>query len=241
MNRPSAKPMARSAPHIVTIPPGAPFLSVLAEKIHHGGGLIDGLAYQAGRAPFAGARNHFRPHTQSRPRASLRTDGPDWGGVCDPAGRSGPLARPMRTRASSIQPILRPCRLTRRSRKRLQPCGWPIWCSPGKRHCPDAVLDHLGGAPLVAPANPADAIWLGRSLFDLIQAVETEECDFAGLDQVVSEDLQQWWQLTREFLAIAREYWPALLTEISRSSPARHQNAMIDVFTRSLDSADTRR
>jgi inactivated superfamily I helicase len=37
-----------------------------------------------------------------------------------------------------------------------------------------------------------------------------------------------------EFLKIAREYWPALLEEIHRSSPARHHNAMLDVFTRSL-------
>jgi ATP-dependent helicase/nuclease subunit B len=232
MNRPSAKPMARSAPHIVTIPSGAPFLSVLAEKIH-GGGLIDGLAYRP-EDPLSLARATIFVPTRRAARA-LRSELTDRIGV---GSAILPSIRPLGETDEdagffdsadpatlSLDPAIPQTAATLRLADLV--LAW-------KKALPRAVLDHLGGAPLVAPANPADAIWLGRSLFDLIQAVETEECDFAGLDQVVSEDLQQWWQLTREFLAIAREYWPALLTEISRSSPARHQNAMIDVFTRAF-------
>lgn len=232
MNRPSAKQMTRSAPHIVTIPPGAPFLSVLAEKIH-GGGLIDGLAYRP-EDPLSLARATIFVPTRRAARA-LRSELTDRIGV---GSAILPSIRPLGETdedagffdsADPATLLLDPAIPQTAATLRLADLvlAW-------KKALPRAVLDHLGGAPLVAPANPADAIWLGRSLFDLIQAVETEECDFAGLDQVVSEDLQQWWQLTREFLAIAREYWPALLTEISRSSPAGHHNAMIDVFTRAL-------
>jgi ATP-dependent helicase/nuclease subunit B len=232
MNRPTAKPIARSAPHIVTIPPGAPFLSVLAGKILDGG-LIDGLAYRP-QDPLSLARAIIFVPTRRAARA-LRSE------LTDRIGAG-----------SAILPSIRPLGETD------EDAGYFDSADPAtlaldppipqtaatlrladlvlawKKALPRAVLEHLGGVPLVAPANPADAVWLGRSLFDLIQAIETEERDFAGLDQVVSEDLQQWWQLTREFLAIARDYWPALLAEISRSSPAHHHNAMIDVFTRAL-------
>ncbi|WP_394691348.1 double-strand break repair protein AddB [Hoeflea sp.] len=236
MNRPSVKPMTGSAPHIVTIPPGAPFLSVLAERIY-GGGLIEGLAYRA-EDPLSLARATVFVPTRRAARA-LRSELTDRIGV---GSAILPSIRPLGETDDdagffdsadpatlTLDPAIPQTAATLRLADLV--LAW-------KKALPRTVLDHLGGAPLVAPANPADAIWLGRSLFDLIQAIETEECDFAGLDQVVSEDLQQWWQLTREFLAIAREYWPALLTEISRSSPAGHHNAMIDVFTRTLTSGD---
>lgn len=103
-----------------------------------------------------------------------------------------------------------------------------------KQALPQAILDHLDGAPIMAPANPADAVWLARSLFELIQSVEAEEADFDALDGVVSADLQEWWQITLEFLKIARVFWPAALAERRRSSPARHHDALIDAETRRI-------
>lgn len=103
-----------------------------------------------------------------------------------------------------------------------------------KQALPRAILDHLDGAPIMAPANPADAVWLAQSLGDLIQSVEAEEADFDGLDGVVAADLQEWWQITLEFLKIARVYWPAALAERRRSSPARHHNVLIDAETRRI-------
>ncbi|GAB5462693.1 double-strand break repair protein AddB [Hoeflea alexandrii] len=224
--------MSRAAPRIATIPPGVDFLATLAGQIIDGG-LVPGLAYNpedplslAGATVFVPTRRAARVLRSEltdligKGSAILPTIRP-LGETDDDAGFFDAAEPEMLALDPPIPPIAATLRLADLV------LAW-------KRTLPQTVRDHLGGVPLVAPANPADAIWLGRALSDLIQAVETEECDFAGLDDVASADLQQWWQLTAEFLKIAREYWPALLKEIHRSSPARHHNAMLDVFTRSL-------
>ncbi|WP_066183603.1 double-strand break repair protein AddB [Hoeflea olei] len=227
--------MTRAAPRIVTIPPGAAFLRTLADAILSGG-LVPGLSYRADDPLSLASATVFVP-TRRAARA-LRSE------LTDLIGKGSallPAIRPLGEtdddtgffeaedpETLSLDPPIPQLAATLRLADLV--LAW-------KQALPQAVRDHLGGMPLVAPANPADAIWLGRALFDLIQAIEIEERDFAGLDTVVSEDLQQWWQLTGEFLRIAREFWPALLAEIGRSSPAYHHNRMIDVFTRSLAAA----
>lgn len=227
--------MTRSTPRIVTIPPGAAFLRTLAEGILSGS-LVRELAYDpANPLSLAGATVFVPTRRAARALRSELTDLIGKGSAILPSIRAlgevdddagffdaaDPETLALNPPIPQIAATLRLADLV---------LAW-------KQALPQTVRDHLGGMPLVAPANPADAIWLGRSLFELIQAVETEECDFAGLDTVVEADLQQWWQLTSEFLKIAREFWPALLNEISRSSPAGHHNVMIDLFTRGLAAA----
>jgi ATP-dependent helicase/nuclease subunit B len=103
-----------------------------------------------------------------------------------------------------------------------------------KAKLPEVIAAHLDGAPMMAPASPADAVWLARALFDLVQAVEAEEADFDKLDAAIEADLQEWWKITAEFLKVARAFWPALLTERSQSSPAGHHNALIDAESRRI-------
>ena len=103
-----------------------------------------------------------------------------------------------------------------------------------KARLPEVIAAHLDGAPMMAPASPADAVWLARALFDLVQAVESEEADFGKLDDAVEADLQEWWKITAEFLRVAREFWPALLAERHQSSPAAHHNALIDAESRRI-------
>ncbi|MDP3527469.1 MAG: double-strand break repair protein AddB [Hoeflea sp.] len=224
--------MTRPAPRILTIPPGAAFLRTLAEGILSGS-LVGELAYDpANPLSLAGATVFVPTRRAARALRSELTDLIGRGSAILPSIRAlgetdedAGFFDAAEPETLSLNPPIPQVAAT------LRLAGLVLaW----KQALPQALKDHLGGMPLVAPANPADAIWLGRSLFDLIQAVETEECDFAGLDTVVAADLQQWWQLTGEFLKIAREFWPALLAEISRSSPARHHNVMIDMFTRGL-------
>ncbi|WP_417414807.1 double-strand break repair protein AddB [Hoeflea sp.] len=224
--------MSRPSPRIATIPPGVDFLATLAGQII-GGGLVPGLAYDPENPlSLAGATVFVPTRRAARVLRSELTDLIGKGSAILPSIR--PLGETdddagfldsADPETLALDPPIPPIAATLRLADLV--LAW-------KQALPQTVRDHLGGVPLVAPANPADAIWLGRALSDLIQAVETEECDFAGLDNVASADLQQWWQLTAEFLKIAREFWPALLNEIHRSSPARHHNAMLDVFTRSL-------
>ena len=92
---------------------------------------------------------------------------------------------------------------------------------------PQIVRDIHSDSPLVAPASPADAIWLARNLAELIDSIETEDRDWAELGNLSAEDHALWWQLTAEFLQIASAFWPARLEELGKSSPARNRNAIL--------------
>jgi ATP-dependent helicase/nuclease subunit B len=96
-----------------------------------------------------------------------------------------------------------------------------------RNQLPKVVLDIHSESPLVAPASPADAIWLARALSELITAVETQERDWEDLKKLRTGEHALWWQLTAEFLSIASAFWPARLEELKRSSPARHQAAIL--------------
>jgi ATP-dependent helicase/nuclease subunit B len=92
---------------------------------------------------------------------------------------------------------------------------------------PDAIRAVHSDSPLVAPASPADAIWLARALGEVIDAMDTEELDWKALKNLDTLDHAKWWELTAQFLKIASEYWPARLIELNRSSAGRHSNAIL--------------
>jgi ATP-dependent helicase/nuclease subunit B len=99
---------------------------------------------------------------------------------------------------------------------------------PGATSCPRSCSSIHSDSPLVAPASPADAIWLARNLAELIDSIETEErtgSELGKLDD--AKDHALWWQLTAEFLQIASAFWPERLNELGKSSPARHRNAIL--------------
>ncbi|KQS76082.1 double-strand break repair protein AddB [Rhizobium sp. Leaf384] len=93
---------------------------------------------------------------------------------------------------------------------------------------PRIVTELHGDSPLIAPASPADALWLARNLVQIIDDIETEDLDWTSLSSLDASNYAQWWTLTLEFLEIASQFWPARLTELSRSSPARHRNAVLE-------------
>ena len=106
-----------------------------------------------------------------------------------------------------------------------------------KTALPAAVSAAHAGNPLIAPANPADAVWLARGLVDLMEGMETEERPWSALGDLDAADHAAWWQLTLEFLKIASEFWPHRLAELHRSSPADHRNAMLRAEARRLTAA----
>src|SRR3546814_9215784 len=75
-----------------------------------------------------------------------------------------------------------------------------------RNRLPQVVIDIHSDSPLIAPASPADAIWLARSLAELIDSVETEERDWADLARLDTGEHALWWQLTAEFLSIASAF-----------------------------------
>ena len=107
-----------------------------------------------------------------------------------------------------------------------------------RNQLPKIVLDVHSESPLVAPASPADAIWLARALAELIDAVETEERDWADLKKLDTGEHALWWQLTAEFLSIASAFWPLRLEELRRSSPAKHRAAILRGEARRISARD---
>jgi ATP-dependent helicase/nuclease subunit B len=103
-----------------------------------------------------------------------------------------------------------------------------------RNRLPQVVLDVHAESPLIAPASPADAIWLARNLAELIDSIETEELAWDALDGLDGGEHALWWQLTLAFLKIARTYWPARLDELKHSSPARHRNAVLKAETQRI-------
>ncbi|CZT33594.1 double-strand break repair protein AddB [Rhizobium sp. 9140] len=93
---------------------------------------------------------------------------------------------------------------------------------------PRIVTELHGDSPLIAPASPADALWLARNLVQIIDDIETEDLDWERLGALDASNYAQWWTLTLEFLQIASQFWPARLAELSRSSPSRHRNAVLE-------------
>jgi ATP-dependent helicase/nuclease subunit B len=83
-----------------------------------------------------------------------------------------------------------------------------------------------GEAPLVAN-NPASALALADDLARLIDDMTTRGVSWHKLDELVPETLDPYWQLTLDFLKIAREVWPAILAERGAIEPATRRDALI--------------
>src|SRR5437660_10566680 len=86
--------------------------------------------------------------------------------------------------------------------------------------------DARGEAALVAN-NPASALALADGLARLMDAMTTRGVAWDRLDGLVPETLDRYWQLTLEFLQIARENWPKILAERGAIDPAARRDALI--------------
>jgi ATP-dependent helicase/nuclease subunit B len=210
---------------VFTIPPGTPFLRTVAAALC-GGRLHEGFHHDP-RDPLSLANVTIFVPTRRAARV-LRSEFVDLLGggsailpVIRPLGETeddsgyfdlaAPEEMDLATPIGGVARLLELGRLILAWRNRL----------------PQVVIDIHSDSPLIAPASPADAIWLARSLAELIDSVETEERDWAELDKLGTADLAIWWQLTAQFLRIASEFWPGRLEELRRSSPARHQAALL--------------
>ncbi len=82
------------------------------------------------------------------------------------------------------------------------------------------------GIPLVAQ-TPAAACALADDLARLMDDMTMRSVPWDKLDGLVPDFLDPYWQLTLEFLQIAREAWPALLNERGWIEPAARRDALI--------------
>src|SRR5215831_14840083 len=90
-----------------------------------------------------------------------------------------------------------------------------------------------GHAPLVV-TGPAAALSLADDLARLMDDLTTRQVPWEQLDQLVPDRFDQYWQLTLQFLQIARRAWPAILAERGAIEPAARRDLLIAAEARRL-------
>ena len=85
----------------------------------------------------------------------------------------------------------------------------------------------IGDEPVLLPRSAADALWLARDLASVIDDLEREGIAFDKLKEIDPANLPLWWQITKEFLEIVTEFFPAHLAEKNLSGRFSHRNALI--------------
>jgi ATP-dependent helicase/nuclease subunit B len=222
-----------SAPRVLSIPPGAPFLPTLASALLSGE-LVPGFRFDGD--PLALADVTIYVPTRRAARA-LRTEFMELMG-----GRAAilPTVRPLgefdedealfetdapeNPAALDLAPPIA-------STERLLLLA--VLVRAWKQRLPAEVAARFA-EEIMVPASAADAIWLARDLADLMDEVETEGSDWAKLAGLVTGNLAGWWQVTLDFLGIASQHWPLILAERDRSNPAAHRSALIRFETERL-------
>src|SRR5215468_9900535 len=95
------------------------------------------------------------------------------------------------------------------------------------------ALRSEGHAPLVV-TGPAAALSLADDLARLMDDLTTRQVPWEQLDQLVPDRFDQYWQLTLQFLQIARQAWPAILAERGAIEPAARRDLLIAAEARRL-------
>jgi ATP-dependent helicase/nuclease subunit B len=215
----------RHQPRVLTIPAGLPFLATLAETLCDG--RLTPLFRHDDTDPLSLSKVTIYLPTRRAARV-LRSEFVDLLGgrsailpVIRPLGEtdddSGYFDEALPATLDLAQPLSNTTRLLELARLIL---AW-------RNKLPEIVRSIHSDSPLIAPASPADAIWLARNLAELIDSIETEDRDWSDLARLNAKDHALWWQLTAEFLQIASAFWPERLAELGKSSPARHRNAIL--------------
>lgn len=89
-----------------------------------------------------------------------------------------------------------------------------------------AGVNAPGDEPTVI-AGPASALRLADDLARLMDDMTTRGVDWNGLDALVPEEYDRYWQLTLAFLKVARVAWPAILAERGAIEPAERRDRLI--------------
>jgi ATP-dependent helicase/nuclease subunit B len=88
-------------------------------------------------------------------------------------------------------------------------------------------------APLVV-GGPASTLALAGDLARLMDDMVTRGVGWDALNGLVPDQLDKYWQYSLEFLQIARQAWPAHLTEIQKIEPAARRDLLIDAEAKRL-------
>ncbi len=93
-----------------------------------------------------------------------------------------------------------------------------------------------GDHPLVV-ASPGAALALADDLAHLMDDIATREMAWERLDGLVPDHVDTYWQLTLDFLKIARDAWPKILAERQAIEPAVRRDRLINAEAARLSAA----
>ena len=212
-----------TAPRVLSIQPGVPFLTTLAEALLSGE-LVPGFRFDGDPLRLADVTIYVPTRRAARELRSVFVDAAGGKaailptiralGEFDADGEAFDLQEAggldMAPPIAPIERVLLLAPLVRAWKRRLP-----------------AHLAAMFAEEVVVPASSADSLWLARDLSELIDEMETEGSDWSKLDALVAGNLAGWWQVTLDFLEIVTCQWPEVLVELDRSNPAAHRSARI--------------
>src|SRR6201999_1089415 len=76
--------------------------------------------------------------------------------------------------------------------------------------------------------GPASTLALATDLARLMDDMVTRNVAWEALDDLVPDQLDQYWQYSLDFLRIARKLWPDHLAEIGKIEPAARRDLLIE-------------
>jgi len=227
--------LQQSKPRVFSIAPSQPFLSVLVDSLKEGR-LIEGFDASD---PLQLSRCSFYVPTQRAARALqmvfaeksektvhfLPTIRP-LGDMVDDAAHDVmadfsehlPAALTLAPPINTLERLLLLARLIR----------------PWREHFPEHLRQLFGFEDIAIPASSADAVWLARSLADLMDAVERQEASWDDLHAICPDEVAIWWQVTLEFLQIVTKIFPDILAQRHLSNPVIWQGKMIHALAQKL-------
>jgi ATP-dependent helicase/nuclease subunit B len=89
------------------------------------------------------------------------------------------------------------------------------------------IAPRASGEAFLVVNTPMSALALAGDLARLIDDMTIREVSWDRLDKLVPEDLDRYWQLTLEFLKIARAEWPKILLERDVIEASARRDALI--------------
>jgi ATP-dependent helicase/nuclease subunit B len=212
-------------PRIFTIPPSAPFLPTLIRALIRGE-LIEGFPAAGDPLALADATLYLPTRRACRLARDVFLDVIGEGAAILPRivalgdvdEDEIAFARAATGELAAVELELKPAlgELGRRLLLAKLILKWAAGIAP----------DESGEASLVAN-NPVSAFALADDLARFIDDMTTREVPWERLDELVPEDLDRYWQLTLQFLKIARETWPAILNERGLIEASARRDALI--------------
>lgn len=224
----------RSAPRVLNIHPGQPFLATFARALLEGR-VAPGLGAAAEPLALAGATIYVPTRRAARALAAELARHLPGPAVLLPkivplgsmeAIETGLLFEagegPVEGVPDAIDPIRRRLILMQLVH------AWAKQLAFAITHVEDGAIRTDSSEALLVARAPAQAWSLAGDLAGLIDEMIVEGADWSRLQSLAPDEFDRYWSVTIEFLKIASRFWPEALAELQAVDPAERQRLLVD-------------